>query len=136
VCNRERYFVVATLAFALIAVAVTPPQASSAAGEPMSGVRAFMEREGGPPSGVNRVDGVVSQVFADRHMVALIDVAEFKDCDVVTCAKLTLPVQWQGELPAVASIVRVTGSVEKQGFRQVFTASALEVLEPSPGGDR
>ncbi len=135
-CNRERYFFIATLAFALIAAGVTPPQAGTSSGEATTGVRAFMEREGGPPSGVNTVDGVVSQVFADSHMVALIDVAEFKECKVVTCANLTMPVQWQGELPAVASVVRVTGAVEKQGFRKIFNASALEVLEPSPGGAR
>ena len=135
-CNQRRYFVIATLAFALIAAGVTPPQAGTSSGEATTGVREFMEREGGPPSGVNTVDGVVSQVFADRHMIALIDVAEFKECKVVTCANLTLPVQWQGELPTLTSIVRVTGSVEKQGIRNVFTASALEVLEPSPGGAR
>ncbi|MDF1551518.1 MAG: hypothetical protein P1P84_00585 [Deferrisomatales bacterium] len=128
--------VIAALAVALSAAVVTPPRADTSSEGATTGVREFMEREGGPPAGVNRVDGVVSQVFADRHMIALIDVAEFRECQVVTCAKLTLPVQWQGELPALASTVRVTGSVEKQGSRNIFTASAVEVLEPSPGSDR
>ena len=132
-CNPERRFFLGALVLALVAAGVTVPRAGNSPGEPPAGVREFMEREGGARPGMNKVVGVVSHVFADRHMIGLIDIAEFRECKVVTCAKLTLPVQWPGELPAVSSVVRVTGSVEKRGFRKIFTASTLEVLEPPPG---
>jgi hypothetical protein len=76
-----------------------------------------------------RVDGVVSDVFPDRKMLALIDVKEFKDCKVVTCAQLTLPVRWGGPMPVVASTVRVNGAVKKQGVRRVFVADAMETVD-------
>ena len=72
-CNRGRYWGIAALAVALSAAVVTPPQAGTSSEGETAGVREFMERAGGPPAGVNTVDGVVSQVFADRHMIALIE---------------------------------------------------------------
>ncbi len=83
-------------------------------------------------SGPVAVEGVVSQVFPDRKLVALIDAEEFRKCQVVTCASLTLPVEWGGALPAVASTVRAQGEVRKQGVRLLFVASSLETTAPPP----
>ena len=99
------------------------------------GIREFMERSS-PGNGASTVEGVVSQISPDGELLALIDVAEFRECKVVTCAKLTLPVRWRGETPAVASIVRVTGTVRNDGVRRLFSASSLTVVEPPPGETR
>jgi hypothetical protein len=102
--------------------------------DPM-GVREFMDRSS-PGTDASTVEGVVSQISPDRELLSLIDVAEFRECKVVTCAKLTLPVRWRGEPPAVASIVRVTGTVQEEGVRRLFSASSLTVVEPPPGESR
>lgn len=79
-----------------------------------------------------RVEGVVSQVIPGQGMLALIDLAEFRECQVVTCAKLALPVRWPGAMPAVASTVQADGRVQKQGARLFFAARSLETLAPPP----
>lgn len=92
------------------------------------GVRQLMKNVEKYPGSV-RVDGVVSQVFPDQSMLALIDLAEFKECKVVTCAQLSLPVRWDGPMPAVATVVRVDGRVRKQGARRVFVADKLRSVD-------
>jgi hypothetical protein len=114
---------------ALMAIAL-PGTGFAGAGEPIPavGVRELMQHANRYPGPV-LVDGVVSDVFPDRKMLALIDVKEFKDCKVVTCAQLTLPVRWGGPMPVVASTVRVNGAVKKQGVRRVFVADAMETVD-------
>jgi len=82
--------------------------------------------------GVVWVEGVVSQVHPGERTLALIDLGEFVECQVVTCAKLTLPVRWDGPMPPVATTVRVEGAIEKQGMRKVFAARSLETTAPPP----
>ena len=78
------------------------------------------------------VEGVVSAVWPKQGRLGLIDAEEFKRCGVVTCAQMTLPVLWDGEMPLVASIVHVTGKVTKKGMRLMFEASALDTVQPPP----
>ncbi len=100
---------------------------SGAAGDRL-GVRTLMEDVEKYPGRIEVV-GVVSRLYPDREMLALIDLEEFRECRVVTCAKLTLPVRWRGGMPEVASTVQVTGEVQKDGMRKVFVAHALERVE-------
>lgn len=79
-----------------------------------------------------RVEGVVSQVLPGQGMLALIDLGEFRECQVVTCAKLALPVRWPGAMPAVASTVQADGRVLREGGRLFFAARSLETVTPPP----
>lgn len=92
------------------------------------GVREFMRQADRYPGPVT-VEGVVSQVFPKHKMLALIDVQEFKECKVVTCAQLTLPVRWNGSMPRVKSIVRVDGEIREEGKHLVFFAKTLKNVE-------
>jgi len=92
------------------------------------GVWQFMRQLDRYPGPVT-VEGVVSRVFPNRQMLALIDVQELKKCKVVTCAKLTLPVRWNGSMPEVKSIVRVDGEIREEGKHLVFFAKALKKVE-------
>lgn len=78
------------------------------------------------------VEGVVSAVWPQQGRLGLIDAEEFKRCGVVTCAQMTLPVLWGGEMPLVASTVHVTGEVTKKGMRLMFEASVLDTVQPPP----
>lgn len=77
-----------------------------------------------------KVSGVVSQIAEDVKIFGLIDLAEYKDCNKVTCASLVLPVHWEGAMPDIAQKVTVTGEIRKEGERYLFIASELAVLPP------
>jgi len=77
-----------------------------------------------------KVSGVVSQVAEDAKNFGLIDLAEYKDCNKVTCASLVLPVHWGGSMPDIAQKVAVTGEIKKEGERYLFIASELTPLSP------
>lgn len=118
------------LLFVALTTIVLPMLGFAGAGEPIPAVSVrelikHVDRYPGPV----QVDGVVSDVFPDRKMLALIDVEEFKDCKVVTCAKLMLPVRWEGAMPVVAATVRAHGEVKKQGVRRIFVASSVENVD-------
>jgi hypothetical protein len=130
--SRGRSAILA-LAVICLAAGMTPAPAGAAEEARPAGVREFMTAGDTAEAGVQVVEGVVSQVLPGSHQLALIDAGEFRECEVVTCAKLTLPVRWQGDLPAVTSLVRVTGSVEKQGMRRIFSATRLEIVKPPRG---
>lgn len=76
------------------------------------------------------LEGIVSAVSASDKRVALIDVAEFERCKVVTCAQYTLPVQWSGELPGVKDKVLIRGKVETQGGKLVFVGAPVAKSVP------
>jgi hypothetical protein len=95
---------------------------------PVLEVSALM-REGDGHKGPVRVEGVVSRVFPKEQKLGLIDAAEFKRCGVVTCADLTLPVQWSGPMPEVKSLVRLEGEIQKSGQRLEFVAKSLEKVQ-------
>ncbi len=55
----------------------------------------------GAVAGVRKTDGIF----------AVVDAREFESCGVLTCAINTIPVKFDGELPAPKSIVEITGRV-------------------------
>jgi len=75
------------------------------------------------------VKGVVSAISPERKLVALIDAGEYESCGVVTCAQLTLPVMWKGQMPKAKEAVLVEGQVQKQNGKLLFMAQALERIE-------
>lgn len=94
------------------------------------GIETFM-RNVDDHRGTVRVEGVVSAVVAADQALTLIDVAELERCGVVTCAPLSLPVRWNGPMPSVPDIVRLTGEVQDQHGKLVFMASTLEKVDLS-----
>jgi len=88
------------------------------------GVEQFMRGVDKYP-GVVQVEGVVSNVASEDQLFTLIDVREFKACGVTDCAPLSLPVRWNGALPAVKDLVRVRGQVEEIQGKLVFAAASL-----------
>lgn len=132
------------------AATVSPAQASSAAGaadadavatDPAGaelappdsatsvlGVDAFMRSTPGLEQPVT-VEGVVSAVAADSQTLALIDRTEFEQCNMLSCAKLTLPVRWAGEMPELGHTVRVIGRVEDRAGGKVFVGRALTAAQ-------
>lgn len=93
------------------------------------GVEEFMREVDNHPGQV-RLEGVVSAVAAEEQALTLIDTAELEQCGVVTCAPLSLPVQWSGEMPAVRDVVMLRGEVAESGGKLFFLASSLERVEP------
>jgi len=69
-------------------------------------------------SAVNRSDGVF----------AVIDSREFESCGVLTCAKNSLPVKFNGELPDPRTVVEITGEVVKGEKGLVFDAKRVDRL--------
>ena len=122
--------VIFVVAFSMLSSAGLLPLWAGEAGSSTTtiGVRQFMSQVDRYPGPVT-VEGVVSRVFPKRQMIALIDVQELKECKVVTCAQLTLPVRWNGSMPEVKSIVRVNGEVREEGKHLVFFAKALKEVE-------
>jgi hypothetical protein len=79
-----------------------------------------------------QVEGIATQIYPDRHLVTLIDLQEFKDCNSVTCAKLTLPVRWEGEMPNSKDYLRIDGSIQKEDGKMIFIAESLmKVQKPT-----
>ena len=81
-------------------------------------------------SGDVTVLGVVKAMSESDGRLSLIDHEEYKRCRVVTCSLLTLPVKWSGEMPSIMDVVRMSGHVEEEGEKLVFTANSLEKTEP------
>ncbi len=73
-----------------------------------------------------RVEGVVSSVLPAQQMLSLIDIREFKECGITTCAQFTLPVHWTGSMPAVKDTVRIDGTVKELEGKLIFEAKELE----------
>ncbi len=72
------------------------------------------------------LEGVVSAIVPEQQAVSLIDAKEFQNCGVTTCAKLILPVQWRGLVPAVGDLVRVEGQAQEVKGKLMFVADKLE----------
>jgi len=103
--------------------------------EPILGVDTLM-RNVERHRGVVRVQGVVSAVSEKDHTLALIDVKEFQECGVTTCASLQLPVRWEGALPAQRDMVLVSGEVKEINGKLLFIAAALEKAPAQPKESR
>jgi len=55
--------------------------------------------------------GAVAGVRKTEGIFAVVDSREFESCGVLTCALNTLPVKFDGVLPAPGTIVEITGRV-------------------------
>ena len=95
---------------------------------PIVGVREFMKNVTKYQGRVS-VEGVVSNISPKQKMLALRDTQEFRECKVVTCAQLTLPVRWKGEMPKVATVVRVHGEVRSEDGQRFFFARDIKTIK-------
>ena len=77
-------------------------------------------------TGLVQVEGIVSIVNPEKQMFGLIDLREFIECGVTTCASLTLPVQWSGAMPTSGETVHVSGEVKNSNGQFVFHAQDLK----------
>jgi hypothetical protein len=100
-------------------------ESESASSSSVLGVRNYMQNADKHP-GTIEVEGVVSQIIPSKNLVALIDMEEYKECKVVTCALLLLPVFWEGELPAVYDVIRVKGELGKRDGGRLFITKELK----------
>lgn len=60
-----------------------------------------------------KVRGGVMQVNPARKLFSIIDYREYRACRSVTCAREWVTVLFEGKPPAVASVVEITGLIEK-----------------------
>lgn len=103
--------------------------AASAQGtDPVLGVEALMHAVD-RYRGTVRVEGAVSAASAETQTLALIDTKELEKCGVTTCAPLSLPVRWSGNLPEIGQLVRVEGSVSEADGKLVFVAQTLQPMQ-------
>lgn len=84
-------------------------------------------------TGQLRVKGVVSGVATESQMISLIDMREFEECGVTSCASLTLPIRWAGQMPKVQDAILVSGEVQEAEGKLVFVAHALQNQYPEKG---
>lgn len=78
--------------------------------------------------GTVRIQGVVSAVIPEKEMFALIDLAEYQQCRVTTCASLMLPVHWSGTMPQVEDAVQIEGEIGESEGKLIFVARTLEKI--------
>jgi hypothetical protein len=109
-----------------------PEQLTTAEPTAILGVDQFM-RAVGDYQGPVLLEGAVSAVVADEQTLALIDVREFAECGITTCATLLLPVRWTGPMPSVRDIVRLRGEAKDSSGKLVFIASSLERVDLDGG---
>ncbi len=73
----------------------------------------------GAVAGVRKTDGVF----------AVVDSREFESCGVLTCALNTIPVKFDGELPAPKSIVEITGRVIRGEKGLIINAESVKAVK-------
>jgi hypothetical protein len=72
-----------------------------------------------------RFEGKVIKVFPKEKMLGLADPAKCATDCATPCEPQLLPVKWEGGMPEVNTVVRVAGSVAKEGGKQVFVATSV-----------
>ena len=110
-------------------------QVTGSAANEVLGVDHYMRHVDQYPGEV-QVKGVVSMASGDDHTLALIDVDEFQRCGRLTCAQLALPVRWAGPMPSVQEVVQVTGEVQRDAGKLVFSAQLVESVQEASGTAR
>jgi hypothetical protein len=75
--------------------------------------------------GVTEVQGVVGATSTERRIFGLIDVREVEACGGIDCPEFMLPVNWEGELPALGQTVLVRGQVKTTDGGLLFAASEV-----------
>lgn len=103
------------------------PVAASVHENTVEGVNALMRTNPAPGQSAV-IEGVVADVAPKRHLVTLIDKAEYDQCKETTCAALYLPVRWRGKLPSLKATVKVQGKVGEENGKRIFLAKALHTL--------
>lgn len=112
-----------------------PPPHPSAVSPKVLGVDAFMNRtDHAGDKGV--VEGIVASTAPKDRAFSLIDRKEFDECGSVSCAPLSLPVRWEGKMPAIKTFVRVTGEVRKESGKMIFHATRLESVKSAAGSPK
>jgi len=84
-------------------------------------------------TGIVEVEGVVSVVSPEEQAIAIIDTSEFFKCGITTCPSFELPVRWSGVMPHVRDIVRVTGVIQSEGGKLIFSANILDITQQQTG---
>ncbi|NIA14518.1 MAG: hypothetical protein GWP08_10595 [Nitrospiraceae bacterium] len=72
------------------------------------------------------LEGVVAGVSQSDGVFGVIDSREYAECGELDCTDNLLPVKADGELPSLATLVRVTGRIVQSEKGLVFEASRLE----------
>ncbi len=78
--------------------------------------------------GTLEVVGVVARRDASAGTFSLIDREEFRKCRSVGCANFLLPVRWNGNLPSITSIVKVSGTVRDTKEGKFLFAASVEAV--------
>ncbi len=114
---------------------LTEDAAGSNPGEVLSVVQLMnnVDRYKGPV----RVQGVVTAVVPDKHMIALVDTEQFKQCGILSCPTyLVLPVLWSGARPSPKEAVTVEGQIKESGGKLAFEANKIEKQALQLGGTK
>jgi len=111
----------------------SPVQTDPVSADTVLGVDELM-RNADHYTGPLRVAGVVSAVSSAGRTLGLIDIQEFEECGVTTCASLTLPVKWSGLMPSIGDTVHVEGEIQEAEGKLFFVGHTLEKLEFQSGG--
>ena len=73
--------------------------------------------------------GVVAGVSRGDGVFAVIDSREFESCGVLTCDANTIPVKFDGDMPAPKTIVEITGRVVRGEKGLIIDAKRVEVVK-------
>jgi hypothetical protein len=78
--------------------------------------------------GTFKIKGVVSSVSASKSTFVMIDLREYAECGIVTCASKYVRVRYKGKLPRVIDKLIVTGEMVQHGRGYLFEAKELQKL--------
>lgn len=76
-------------------------------------------------TGVRTIEGVISSRFVEKKMLLLVDLAEVRNCGSTECARLSLPVSWEGVIPPVGETIQVKGSAQMVAGKRLFVATGI-----------
>jgi len=95
---------------------------------PVFGVRQYMQSQE-LPAGPVTIEGVVTKVFSEEHLLALTDANDCKKkCNSSSCKRLSLPVRWTGSAPKENDLVRVIGETKEEDGNRFFVATSLTTI--------
>jgi hypothetical protein len=78
--------------------------------------------------GTFKIKGVVSSVSSAKSTFVLIDLREYSECRIVTCASKFVRVGYRGKLPRVTDKLVVTGEMVLHGKGYLFEAKEVQSL--------
>jgi hypothetical protein len=89
-------------------------------------------------TGTITVTGITWEVSRQNpNIFGIMDITKKKELQCkTTCAKVLVPVKYQGQLPIVGDEVRVTGSFTTVGDKYLFAAENVEVVRHHQVGAR